>query len=163
MKALIIFSLITIFSIGCFGQNQRAESFNVESLEGKHFNSEELQGKVVVLYFWSTSCPICENITPKLNLIADKYADKNVVYLAVTHERKNKVEPFLKKHKLAFDVIAGNFDIIFKYGDKGKDGDFNMPFPSLFIIDSSGGLALKSVGIKAAVEVDNTLSKLTNQ
>jgi peroxiredoxin len=163
MKAIFLFTFLILFSVESFAQKQSAEWFSVESVSGKKFDLTELRGKVVVLYFWSTTCPICESISPKLNIIADKYSNGKVIYLAVTSDRIAKVESFLKNHKFSFDVVTGNFDIIFKYGDKGKDGDFSMPYPTLFVINQEGKLDLKTVGTKSSKEVETALERLTAQ
>jgi len=44
-----------------------APSFTVSTLDGKRFSLEEQRGKVVILYFWSTSCGPCLASMPKLN------------------------------------------------------------------------------------------------
>jgi peroxiredoxin len=161
MKPYILVLFVLILSAVCFTQKQPAESFSVESISGKTFNSEELTGKVVVLYFWSTTCPICDSIAPKINAIAEKYRNDSTIFLAVTSDRKPKVEQFLKSHQTSFDIVAGNFDIIFKYGDKGKDGDFNLPYPTIFVINQQGKVELKSVGTKAVKELETSLQTLT--
>jgi peroxiredoxin len=161
MKSYILILFMLVFSAVCFSQKQPAESFSVESIYGKTFDSEELTGKIVVLYFWSTMCPICDSIAPKINAVAEKYRNDKTIFLAVTSDRKPKVEQFLKRHQTSFDIIAGNFDIIFKYGDKGKDGDFNLQYPTVFLINRQGNVELKSVGTKAVKELETSLQKLT--
>jgi peroxiredoxin len=163
MKPLIFISLLIIFSLGCFSQRQQAEGFTVETVKGVQYDLAELRGKVVVLYFWSTSCPICESVTPKLNTIAEKYSGENVVYLAISPERKQKVENFLKNHRFTFEVAAESFGVIFKYGEKGRDGEFNMPFPTIFVINQAGEIELKTVGTKSPADVENALIRLTNR
>jgi len=44
-----------------------APSFTVSTLDGKRLSLEEQRGKVVILYFWSTSCGPCLASMPKLN------------------------------------------------------------------------------------------------
>jgi peroxiredoxin len=161
MKPYFLALFLLIFSAVCFAQKQQAEAFSVETISGKTFNSEELTGKIVVLYFWSTTCPICESIEPKMDIIAEKYRNDSTVFLAVTSDRKPNVEQFLKTHRTHFDVVAGNFDIIFKYGDKGKDGDFNLPYPTVFVINQNGEIEVKSVGTKAVKDLETSLQRLT--
>jgi peroxiredoxin len=161
MKSIIFITLLMVFSLGCFSQKQQAETFSLETVKGRQYDLAELHGKIVVLYFWSTSCPICENVTPRLNSIAEKYNSEDFVYLAISPERKLKVENFLKSRKMTFEVAAESFGVILKYGDKGRDGEFNMPFPTIFVINQAGEIELKTVGTKAPLDVENALKRLS--
>ncbi len=53
------------------------------TLDGKVQGLDELRGKVVVLHFWSMTCPTEVVAEPKLNLISAEFADKGVVMLGV--------------------------------------------------------------------------------
>ncbi|MCV4783904.1 peroxiredoxin family protein, partial [Escherichia coli] len=44
---------------------QPAPDFQAQALDGKVYSLSELQGKVVVLTFWSTKCEICHSEIPK--------------------------------------------------------------------------------------------------
>src|SRR5689334_16086088 len=106
------FLLILMMTLASFaaGQQQlrpgqQAPDFAAETLDGKFYNLANLQGKVVVLTFWSTRCEICHSEIPKLNQVSAKYRDQNVVFLALTMENQTKIDPYLKKNPFAFSIV----------------------------------------------------------
>jgi uncharacterized protein (TIGR03435 family) len=54
-------------------------------------------GKVVILEFWATWCGPCVGAIPHLNELAGQFKDKQVQFIAVTDEKENVIQPFLKK------------------------------------------------------------------
>jgi thiol-disulfide isomerase/thioredoxin len=61
---------------------------------------KDLAGKVVVLEFWATWCTPCMANVPHLNSLSSHFADSNVVFISITDEAEQKIQPFLEKRKL---------------------------------------------------------------
>jgi len=164
MKNLIGLFLILAFSVMVFGQQSKAkplaENFTATGLDGKSFDLAELKGKVVVLTFWSTKCPICHEEIPKLNRLAETYKDKAVVFLGLTMENPNKVEAYLKKTSFKFDILANSFGVVLKYADKDGDGNVAMGFPAHFLINQKGEIELKTRGFDKTEMLDSRISQL---
>ena len=59
-----------------------------------------LDGSWVVMDFWATWCRPCVAAMPHLNELQKEFASDSVVFLAVTHERKQQVQGFLTMHEL---------------------------------------------------------------
>jgi len=137
-----------------------APDFQAETLDGKHYNLSELQGKVVVLTFWSTRCDICHSEIPKLNEVAKRYQDKGVVFLALTMENQVKIEPYLRKNPFVFNIVPNSFGVVLKYADMDKSGAINMGFPSYFLINKNGTIALKSYGWDKTANLESQISQL---
>lgn len=53
------------------------------TIEGKQQSLDDLRGKVVVLHFWSKTCPWEVLAEPKLNTLSAEFAEKGVVMLGV--------------------------------------------------------------------------------
>jgi peroxiredoxin len=158
-KIFILLLLIFAFSVSGFSQKKRAEWFSVSSITGTTFDLDELRGKNVVLLFWSTSCEICRSELPQLNKLVDD--NKDTVFLALTPEDNKKIEPFLRKHPLKFNVIADGFDILIAYAEKTPKGSFNMPFPTFFLINKEGEIEIKTEGAKGFQKISNELKRLS--
>ncbi len=47
----------------------------------------ELRGKVVVVRFWTDTCPYCRASMPALQTLADEFADQPVVFVGLYHEK----------------------------------------------------------------------------
>lgn len=60
-----------------------ASDFTVQDKDGKPVKLSDYKGKTVVLDFWATWCGPCQSSLPHTTAMARKYADKNVVVLAV--------------------------------------------------------------------------------
>ena len=137
-----------------------APDFNGEALDGTIFNLSQLQGKVVVLTFWSTRCEICHTEIPKLNQIVKRYKKKDVVFLALTMENQVKVEPYLRKNPFDFSILPNSFGVFLKYADMDKSGNINMGFPSYFLIDQRGSITLKSDGWDKTSKLDSQIQRM---
>jgi peroxiredoxin len=168
MRVLSLFVLAFCLSAAAFAQQSLkpgspAPDFNTESLDGKVYNLSQLQGKVVVLTFWSTRCEICHNELPKLNEVAKRYKDKDVVFLALTMENPEKVGPYLKKNPFSFNILPNAFGVFLKYADTDGKGNINMGFPSYFLIDRRGSITHKSNGWDKTAKIESQLSQLLTE
>lgn len=164
MKNLIGLFLVLAFSITVFGQQSKAKplagTFSATSLDGESFDLAELKGKVVVLTFWSTKCPICHSEIPKLNRLVEIYKSKGVVFLGLTMENPNKVQAYLKKTSFKFDILPNSFGVVLKYADKDGDGNVTMGFPAHFLINQKGEIELKTSGFDKTEGLGLRISQL---
>lgn len=165
MRITKILAIIAIFSLTAVAQQQlkpgqAAPEFAAQSLSGHAINLADMQGKVVVMTFWSTKCAICHSEIPKLNQIAARYRNKDVVFLALTMESNGKVEPYLKKNPFDFNIVPNSFGVVLKYADMDAGGRINMGFPAYFLIGKSGNIELRDDGWDKASKLDSQISKL---
>lgn len=151
---------LTLTGFANFGDKPLAEGFAVTSLEGKSINLDDLRGKVVVLTFWSTRCPICEKEIPKFNSIADKYAGKDVVFLGLSMENEMKIAEHLRKKPFKFTIIPNSLGVIMKYADRGSNGSFNISYPSTFVINQIGEIEFKTSGWNKTGAIDSQINRL---
>jgi len=86
---------------------QPLPAFDFPDLNGKKITSEALKGKPVVINFWFTNCGPCIAEMPALNVLKEEYKDSDVVFLALTFDKKIAVLNFLKKHPFDFTIIPG--------------------------------------------------------
>ena len=162
----IILSLF-LFSAVSAQQNlqvgQAAPEFVAQSLDGQTVNLKELQGKVVVLTFWSTRCAICHAEIPKLNQIVERYKGQDVAFLALTMENEAKVNPYLRKTPFNYTILTNGFGVVLKYANMTKEGGINMGFPSYFLINKQGAISLKTEGWDKSTNLDNQISRLLSE
>ena len=162
-KTLVLFFILA-FAAAAFGQNNKAlaENFSAVSLDGQTFELENLKGKVVVMTFWSTKCPICQSEIPKLNQMAKTFKDKDVVFLALTLETEAKLEPFLKKNPFNFNILPESFGVVLKYAERDRQGNLNMGYPAHFVINKEGEIELKTSGFDKTDQLNSTINRLLN-
>jgi peroxiredoxin len=139
---------------------QAAPDFAATTIDGRSVNLKDLQGKVVVLTFWSTRCAICHSEFPKLNQVVQRYAGKDVVFLAPTMENAAKVQPYLQKNQISPTVLTNGFGLVMKYADLSKDGAIKMGFPAYYVIDKNGQINHRAEGWDKTQHLDSRISKL---
>jgi len=165
MRIISTLLIALILSTAAFAQQAlkpgaAAPAFAGELLDGKTINLSDLQGKIVVMTFWSTRCAICHSEIPKLNQVAERYKGKDVVFLALTMENQVKVEPYLRKNPFNFNIMPNSFGVVLKYADMDRNGNIDMGFPAYFLINQKGSIALKSSGWDKWANLDSQISRL---
>ena len=161
MRILPVLILILTFSIFGFGQKRpAAENFSAADMTGKTIELNSLKGKIVVLTFWNTRCPICQSELPKLNQLAGRFKDKNVVFLGLTTENETRVENYVKKNPFNFDIIPNSFGILLKYAEKDGKGNISMGYPAHFVINKEGEIELKTDGFDKTDKLNSEITRL---
>jgi thiol-disulfide isomerase/thioredoxin len=91
-------------------KGEKFPDFDLKTLLGDNFNSEQLNGKPTMINFWFTKCASCIDEMPVLNEIYDQYKN-DINFIAITYETEEKVMAFLEKHPFKFKhlVDAQNF------------------------------------------------------
>ena len=77
---------------------------NLIEINGDEFNLESLNGKPTLVNLWFVNCPPCIEEMPYLNKLKENYGDK-VNFLAITFNKKKKVDDFLLKRTFNFTHI----------------------------------------------------------
>lgn len=140
----------------------QAPAFSTASLTGSQLSLDGLQGKVVLITFWSTTCQICHTEIPKLNRIAASYAGREVVFLAVTPDNATRIAPYLKKNPFNFTIVPDEFGMTMNYADKDSKGNFNMVFPAYYLLDKNGRIAMRGSGWDNTEALNASIGKLLN-
>ena len=165
MRFLSIVLLSLTLAASAFAQQSltigaAAPDFSAEGIDGKTYNLSQLQGKVVLVTFWSTRCAICHSEIPKLNQVVERYRGKDVVFLAVTMDNQAKVNPYIQKTPFNFNILPNSFGIFLKYADRDASGSINMGFPAHFLIDRHGAIKLRTDGWDKAANIDTQISRV---
>jgi len=123
-KILSIFFLLLYFSsFGLINAQETflAPEFKLHDLNDKEFSlSSYKDKKPVLLFFWTTWCPLCRSQIKLLNRKYPQLSQENLEILCINvGESKEKIESFLKKNYLAWPVlldenmlVAYTFDIV---------------------------------------------------
>lgn len=113
------------------------------TLDGKKINPAGLRGKVVVLSYFSTTCPFCMNEASKLEKLYRNNADKLIVIgIDVDYkdaEQKMKAAKWVEKYKLTHPVTT-DFALLQPVLGKPKG------LPVNYVFDRQGKLNRIEVG-----------------
>ena len=162
-KILLCLTFVFCLSLAAFAQKPLAENFSMPALDGQTVELESLKGKVVLIAFWNTRCPICDSEIPKLNQIAASYKGKDVVFLGLTTDNPTRVESFLKMKPFNFNIIPSSFGVLLKYADRDRAGNINMGYPAYFLVNQNGEIELKDSGWDKTKKLDLQINKLLNK
>ncbi len=109
---------------------KKLPNFSLNDLNGKAYTNESINGKLTVINLWSITCHPCIDEMPLLSKLVDKYADRNVVFLAPAPETLDKINRILAHQKFTYTVLPQAQDL-FK--------SFNLPgYPYHILVDRSG-------------------------
>jgi thiol-disulfide isomerase/thioredoxin len=125
----------------------------VKTLEGQDRWLTDFQGKVVLLNFWSTTCPPCRAETPWFVEFQERYGARGFVVVGVSvDDTPQRIRAFMQEYKVNYPM----FD--------GRDAEEDIQrvtggmwgIPTTLLVGRDGKLLKKSLGIgaKAAVERD---------
>jgi len=119
----------------------RETGFTLTSLDGKTYSLDALRGKVVLLNFWATWCPPCRREMPDMEKLYQRFARKGLVVLAVSDEKRETVEGFLKDKNYTFPVLlAPDRQVNTAFGVEG--------IPQSFLFDRQGKLSAQSIDMR---------------
>ena len=81
--------------------------FQYPDLMGKHHKLSEFKGKVVMLAFFATWCPLCDEEIPRFSDLQKKYEDEGFTVLAVSVDRASPgfVQKWAENKKLKYPVL----------------------------------------------------------
>lgn len=112
------------------------------TIKGEKIALNELRGKVVLVNFWATDCPICIKEMPQLIETHRKFDARGfeIVAVAMWYDPPNRVLDYAGKSALPFKV---SFDPV---GEIAKAfGEVTLT-PTTFLIDKRGNVVGRIVG-----------------
>ena len=103
--------------------------------DGQDIDLSDYEGEVVLVDFWATWCPPCRSALPRIQAIADDYADRGVRVIGVSGDTKSSdLATYVEDNNITFPTIFyGAEDVMRSYGIRG--------FPTVAIIDQEGKIA----------------------
>ena len=139
---LIRYSGPAAVSVQPAGKRSTAASFALKDANGRDVKLADYRGKVVLLNFWATWCGPCKVEIPWFIEFENKYQDQGLAVLGVSMDEDgwNAVRPYMEAKKMNYPVMLGDRHIAAVYGRIDA-------LPTTFLIDRSGNLAAKYIGV----------------
>ena len=156
-------AVVTVLAIGSVveaGIGMTApEILNETWLNGNPTSFVELQGKVVMVEFWTFGCYNCRNVEPHVKAWHKKYKDQGFVVIGVhspefSYEKDvEKVKKYLRDHDIDYAVpIDNEFATWNRYG--------NRYWPAMYLIDKQGVIRYVRLGEGGYAETDTVIQTL---
>ena len=144
--------LITVFSYELVAQNT-----NYKNMINNYVTTTT--NSVIVINIWNTKQP---DDIDRLNLLAEKYKNEEIIFLAVTDEEQEKVDLFLQEQEFAYQHLSGSEgEKIFNQFQKGMFKEF----PIHIIINQEGELSylkknpIRKIERKLTQRIDDLLEE----
>lgn len=120
------------------GLGESVPPWALRSSTGALIRSRELRGKVVVLDFWNTWCPVCRSLAPATRLLSAEFAGQPVQVLGVNIFETGDPQAY-------WEVSAPGYPTLLKGEELGHSLD--LPWqPAVAVIDGEGVLRFKQLG-----------------
>lgn len=132
-----------------------ADDFYVKSTDGRGILLSELKGKVVVLNFFTTWCPYCQQEIPGFLEVYEKYRNQGleIVGLSTEQGKESEVISFTRSYKMSYPVSIAPPDLIKDYGPIDA-------IPTTFIVNKDGDIVSKHVGSMTPGQLESIIKPL---
>lgn len=131
----VVIALLITVGVGSVAVAQKvgesAPNFAVLDMDGIQRTLEDFQGQVLIINFWSSTCPPCRQEKPSMETFYLNKRDQDLEVLVVTGERKRRIDRYLKRYPLSFEVYRDYRGTMHR--DYGV-----LSYPQTFIVDRSG-------------------------
>ncbi len=133
---------------------QAAPGYDLTLLDGSSLASQDLHGKVMVMMFWNSQCPVCKQTMPKLQTLWETYSSQDVIVLGISvgdtqDDAQRVVEELGTSYPIGLDRDGS---IAKRYGVTGV--------PEIFVLDRSGQVAYVYVGAGKTGSLSSRLDQL---
>jgi thiol-disulfide isomerase/thioredoxin len=130
-----------------------APDFTLPSVDGSMVRLSDYQGKVIMVDFWATWCPPCQEMIPVLSKLHKRYSTEGLVILGISLDQEGLgvLGPYVYEKRIPYKVLLGNDQLKREFGV--------ISIPTLFIIDREGRLVRKLMGYHSFGELERQLKK----
>lgn len=111
--------------------------FELTDIVGKSFRLSDYRGKVVMIHFWSATCPFVKRYEERLQKITSDYSNRDVAVFALD---SNVTETTEQISKVAAERGV-NYPILIDPQSKIADRFGAITTPHVFVIDREGKMA----------------------
>lgn len=154
------FIFIIVILLGCGKTSDEKNpnpgfDFDLPDLNGEIVSLEDFRGKVLIINFWATWCPPCEEEMPKLNQLHKRYKNEGLVVIGIALDKDslNLVKPFVRKKGIGYPILVGNEQVL--RGVKDFSG-----VPTTLILDQKGNIKKKYDGSFDKDDLEKSLKEL---
>jgi cytochrome oxidase Cu insertion factor (SCO1/SenC/PrrC family) len=122
-------------------------------VDGDVFSLKEFAGRIIILNFMATGCPVCGQQIDQLKKIADEYSDQVVIISISVQDSSETLRQYVEKHGIGWIVARDPLGIAFyEYGVK--------VIPTTVIIDQEGHIAFRHEGFVSASTLAEEIDRL---
>jgi thiol-disulfide isomerase/thioredoxin len=145
-----VLHLAITLALLCVPLSAAIPQFSARTLDGDFISDDSLRGRVVLLQFWTTWCPVCRRDQSAVNDLVRRYSDRGLTVLAIdVGEPENVVRAYLAANPRSCQVVLNStVNLASKYGIRG--------YPTYIALDAQG----KVVGTQSGSGGEASLLRL---
>ena len=159
-KRLLLVVLLAVFILGCSkgdsgqGLSGGAPDFTLPAVDGSMVSMSDYSGKVILVDFWATWCPPCQEMIPILSKLHKKYSEKGLVILGVSLDKDGLgvLGTFVHENMIPYKVVMGDNRISNAFGGVSS-------IPTLYMVDREGRLVRKLTGYHSYNQLEEQVKK----
>ena len=142
MRVLVAF-LFALSSGGAHAQaiGEPAKLNSIKLFDGSQFDPDTVKGKVMLLYFWASWCPICRKEMPNVEKHYLTYKDQGFTVLAVNFRDKEE-----KARQLLLEVAPIDYPVGTITDEYRSDYPKLYGTPTWYLIDRKGVIRKVIIG-----------------
>lgn len=136
---------------------QEGADFTVTTLDGETLSLSGLEGKVVMIDFWSSWCAPCQAEAPVLAESYQTWKDRGVEFVGIAiWDRESDVQQFVDANDIEYpNAIDANGSIAVEFGVSG--------IPEKFFVMPDGEIVRKVVGPNTRRSLDEILGEMVDE
>ena len=130
-----------------------APDFILPTPDGVTVSFSDFQGKTVLVDFWATWCPPCQDEIPGFVDLYNRYHDKGLVIIGISVDEGGveRVKEFMKEYSVNYPIVMANDEVIRAFG--GIRG-----LPTTFWVNAQGRIVKRYVGFHSMKEFEKDIS-----
>ena len=78
--------------------------------DGKLLDTQQWQGKVLVVNFWASWCPPCVEEMPALDKLAQELTQQNVLFVGIGIDSPSNIRQFLELTPVSYAIVIGGLE-----------------------------------------------------
>jgi len=154
--------LLTIALINSWYLSQtqivQGADFSLTTVSGENYSLNSSRGKVVLINFMATSCPICRSEMPELRKVWDAYGG-SVVMISISVDPFSDTDDILRSYARSFGA-----NWIWARDVVGATADYRVSgTPTTVIVDQGGQVRYRYVGYTDATILLKDIEGLVNR
>jgi peroxiredoxin len=159
LALIVIWIISRIAGGGLLDKGTPAPQWNLNRADGSgmRLSLAELRGKIVIIDFWSVTCPPCIRQIPELEAISRRLSTEGVAVIGIATggESVDELEDFRKRKKISYTLLEGD--------GKTEDSYLVSSIPTLYIIDREGNIADSHRGYWDGESISDAVKKLIDE
>lgn len=134
-----------------------APDFALPTPDGETVRLSDFRGQPVLVNFWATWCPPCEQEMPDIEALYQKYRDQGLEVIAVDQQESSAaVQQYFDDRNLTFQPVIDSTGEVFNIYRV-------VALPTSYFIDAEGIVRFQHRGMMTAEQMENYAAQVTSE